>query len=53
MTKKITDKTEMTKNNDKKITKKMTDKTEMTKKRQKNDKINILIFSTFACLSFF
>ena len=52
MTKKMTDKTDMTKNdtqNDK--------QTEMTKKWQqkwpKNDKLNILSFSTFACLSFF
>jgi cell division protein FtsL len=52
----MTNKTEMTKKrqqNDKK----MTDKTEMTKKMTKkttkNDKIIILIFSTFACLSFF
>ena len=35
MTKKMTDETEMTKN-DKKMTNKMTDKTEMTKKTTKN-----------------
>ena len=53
MTNKMTDKIEITK----KMTNKMTNKTEMTKKMTtkttKNDKINILSFSTFACLSFF
>jgi len=50
--KKMTDKTDMTKND------KQNDKqTGMTKKDNKNDqksdKLNILFFSTFACLSFF
>jgi len=35
MTKNMTDETEMTKKNDKKMTNKMTDKTEMTKKTTK------------------
>ena len=48
----MTDKTDMTKN-DKQNDKQTGMRKKDNKNDQKSDKLNILFFSTFACLSFF